>query len=178
MIPIQSHGKNESIYFRCIPGVNDRGPTMAVETGPRGQQLFGTMPDFAALLLNRGNHIIIDEVLLNDISLGAYIKALGHRIVYFIGVFCDLEVMQEREFLRGDRAIGLSNDQLDRVHTDGKGAPRKYDLMVNTSRASPFSLAREILTFMERTRAPQSFTTMGQEDAGPDTLPGTRAGIP
>ncbi|WP_342267675.1 phosphotransferase-like protein [Candidatus Tisiphia endosymbiont of Empis tessellata] len=92
---------------------------MRVETNPKGEQLFGIMPDFANLLASRNNNLIIDEVLFEDACLKSYIKSLNGYIVYFVGVFCDLsKVMQEREILRCDRAIGLSNDQIDRVHVE------------------------------------------------------------
>ena len=57
-----------------------------------------------------------DEVLFDENAVKAYAKHLQDHIAYYIGVFCDLEVMQEREILRRDRCIGLSNDQIDRVH--------------------------------------------------------------
>ena len=64
--------------------------------------------------------------------------------------------MQEREILRRDRAIGLSNDQIDRVH-DGI---REYDLNVNTSTKSSFEVAKQILAFVNSTAAPQGFINM------------------
>jgi chloramphenicol 3-O phosphotransferase len=156
MTPFPSDDKGEARYFSFVPGKNDRGPTMRVETGPKGDQLFGIMPDFANLLANRGNNLIIDEVLFDDVYLKSYINALHNHVVYFVGVFCDLAVMQEREFLRRDRAIGLSNDQIDRVHI----GLREYDLIVDTSTASPFKVATQILTFVESASAPQGFINM------------------
>ena len=52
--------------------------------------------------------------------------------------------MQEREYLRKDRELGLSNDQFDRVHN----GVREYDLTVDTSNSSVFEAAREILYFI------------------------------
>lgn len=129
---------------------------MRVEAGPKGDQLFGIMPDFANLLANRGNNLIIDEVLFDDAQLKSYIDALKNHTVYFIGVFCDLAVMQEREILRNDRAIGLSNDQIDRVHH----GLREYDFSVDATAASPFKVATLILNFIESTSAPQGFINM------------------
>jgi chloramphenicol 3-O phosphotransferase len=73
---------------------------------------------------------------------------------YYTGVFCDLAVMQEREILRRDRCIGLSNDQFDRVH---QGALNAYDFKVNTTVLSPFEAARLILQYVDTTPAPNSF---------------------
>jgi len=140
MTPIPSDDKEDAGYFHFIPGENERGPTMHAASGPKGEQLFGIMPDFANLLANKGNNIIIDEVLLDDTQLKSYIQALENHTVYFIGVFCNLEVMQIRERSRGDRAIGLSNDQIDRVHT----GLREYDLKVDTTQTSTVEVAKQI----------------------------------
>lgn len=64
--------------------------------------------------------------------------------------------MQEREFLRRDRALGLSNDQIDRVH---KGT-REYDLTVDTSNSSIFDVSREIIDFVYANKNPQGFINM------------------
>ncbi|WP_341754287.1 phosphotransferase-like protein [Candidatus Tisiphia endosymbiont of Dioctria rufipes] len=156
-LPCLSDDKPDVRYFSFVPGINDRGPTMRVETKPKGEQLFGIMPDFANLLASRNNNLIIDEVLFDDVYLKSYIKVLKGYIVYFVGVFCYLSVMQEREILRCDRAIGLSNDQIDRVHA---GSLREYDLTVDTTSRSPFEIAKQILTFVEENPAPQGFMTM------------------
>lgn len=143
-------------YYRFAPGENDLGPTMRVEKGHLSDQLFGALPDLAKLLANKGNNLIIDEVLLDEESLKNYVHALQDHTVYFVGVFCDLKTMQEREISRGDRAIGLANDQLQRVHA----GIREYDFKVDTTALSPFSVAQQILDFMESTPLPQGFAEM------------------
>jgi len=154
MTPFPSEGPKETGYFRFIPGKNTRGPTMHVESGPNGKQLFGIMPTFAEMLANKGNNLIIDEVLFDDSSLNAYTKSLSNHTVYYIGIFCELDIMQEREILRRDRCIGLSNDQIDRVH---QGARSLYDFKVDTSNKSPFEAAHQILGFIKNNPAPQRF---------------------
>jgi chloramphenicol 3-O-phosphotransferase len=64
--------------------------------------------------------------------------------------------MQEREFLRRDRAVGLSNDQFDRVHS----GTREYDLTVDTSYSSVFDVAREIIDFIDNNQNPKGFNNM------------------
>jgi chloramphenicol 3-O phosphotransferase len=150
MIPF---GKQES-YLKFIPGQNECGPTMHVEVGPNAQKLFGVMPRFAEILANQENNLIIDEVLLGEDLLKAYAKALKNYTVYYIGIFCDLKVMQQREILRRDRCIGFSNDQMDRVH---KGALNSYDFKVDTTSISPFEAAERIFKFMDGNPAPQAF---------------------
>ncbi len=143
-------------YFSFVPGENDRGPIVHVETGPLGNQVFGRMPTIAHILAHQGNNLIIDEVLFGDETSKKYTEHLKSHTVYFIGVHCKLQTMQERETLRQDRAIGLSNAQLDLVHA----GIREYDLTVDTTHTSPYATAREILAFIERTPDPQGFSRM------------------
>lgn len=151
--------KASSGYFSFVAGSNEYGQTMKVEPGPKGGQVFGLMPKFAGMLASEGNNVIIDEVLLNDNNLTSYIMELRQHKVYFVGVFCELKAMQEREILRGDRAIGLSSEQINRVH---KGL-REYDIKVDTTTCSPFVVAKQILDFMSTNPEPQSFVKMDNE---------------
>lgn len=128
-----------------------------VETKPKGTALFGTMPDLAKLLADREHNLIIDEVLFNDEALKKYAQSLRNHTVYYVGVFCDLDRMQEREILRRDRHLGLSNDQINRVHMDLKS---HYDFKVDTTSISPFKSAEAILAYVESTADPQSFNAI------------------
>ena len=157
MIPF---GRQES-YLKFIPGQNDRGPTMHVKSGPEGGKLFSVMPQFAEMLANRGNNLIIDEVLFDENALKAYAHHLKDHAVYYIGVFCDLKVMQEREILRRDRCMGLSNDQIDRVH---QGVLNSYDFKVDTTAISPFEAARLILKFADDHPSPKAFQTLAKQE--------------
>jgi chloramphenicol 3-O phosphotransferase len=67
--------------------------------------------------------------------------------------------MQEREILRGDRTIGLSNYQMSHIH----GPTRFYDLAVDTTNTSSFDCAREILAYSKENKNPQSFHRLREE---------------
>lgn len=97
MIPYSSPKKNAE-YFAFVPGENNRGPLMRVESKPTGDKLFGVMADFTLLLANQSNNLIIDEVLFDDHHLKSYVAKLTRHITYFIGIKCDLAIMQERDF--------------------------------------------------------------------------------
>ena len=145
-------------YFTMISGQNERGPTMHVASGPEGERLFRCMPQFAEMLADRGNNVIIDEVLLEQKTLKSYAQHLRAYTAYYIGIFCNLTVMQERERLRGDRCIGLSNDQKDRVHHGVLGA---YDFTVDTTVICPVTAARRIIQFVNAHPVPQSLRSLG-----------------
>lgn len=142
--------------FNFIPGKNDRGETIQIETGPYGEKVFSALPIVSRILSDIGHNLIIDEVVLNDSIIKSYINELKNQTVYFVGVFCALAVMQEREILRHDRAIGLSNAQIDIVH---KGL-RDYDFTVDTTRELSFEIAKKILNFIETTPCPKGFANM------------------
>ena len=151
---IPSGSKAKTGYFSFREGENDRGPTMIVENGPLGPQVFGALPSIARILADFRNDVILDEVLLDGKGLKSYVTELKDHTVYFIGIFCDFQQMQEREILRGDRALGLSNDQMDRVH---QNCQEYYDLKINTTQRAPFECAKEILRFLDQTSDPQGF---------------------
>jgi chloramphenicol 3-O phosphotransferase len=92
-------------------------------------------------------------------TLKAYVHHLKDCTVYYIGVFCDLEVMQEREVLRRDRCAGLSNDQINRVH---QGVLNAYDFKVDTTAISPFEAARQILKLIDENPTPKAFQSLMQ----------------
>ncbi len=150
MIPF---ARQES-YLKFIPGHNKSGAVMHVEIGPNAPKLFGLMPKFAEMLAGEGNNLIIDEVLWDEVSLKEYAKRLCHHTVYYIGVFCELKVMQEREIIRRDRCLGLSNGQIDRVHQGQLGA---YDFTVDTTTLTPFEAARQILDYILSHPDPKAF---------------------
>lgn len=158
MTPYPTISKPDARYFSFVSGENDRGPLVQVQSAANGDQLFGVMPDFSKLLAAKGNDFIIDEVLLSDEQLKSYVKKLSGHTIYFIGVFCDLPVMQEREILTRDRSIGLSNDQIDRVHQ----GIRKYDLTVDTTSTPTFGIAQQILDFCTKNLKPCGFNKMSQ----------------
>ncbi len=146
-------------YFSFVSTQNENGPIINVESGALGDRVFGMAPTIAKTLADQGNDIIIDEVLFGDSVLKTYVDQLKEHTVYFVGVFCDLKQMQEREILRRDRAIGLANGQINRVH-DGI---REYDFNVDTTHTSSFELARNILKFTDNKRDPQGFKKMGSK---------------
>lgn len=135
--------KSPSGYFSFSQRKNEHGEKIEVKTTELGKKFFNSIPIFAKTIADQGSNLIIDEVLLDTDSLKEYFRYLNSHTVYFIGVFCDLKTMQEREKLRNDRCIGLSNGQIDTVHTG-----IQYDLKVDTTNRPSESIAKEILTFI------------------------------
>ena len=78
--------------------------------------------------------------------------------VYFVGVNCDLNSMEEREFLRGDRVLGLARWQ-EKVFNLSSNY---YDLVIDTTQLSPFTNAKKILEFM-KSNEPRTFTKISNK---------------
>ncbi len=159
MVPDKFIGFGEQAkngYFSFTPRKNERGSLIQIENGPLGEKFFDSAPAIAQLLADQGNNLIIDEVLFGNEILKSYVYHLNSHTVYFVGVFCDLKSLQEREILRRDRAIGLANDQIDRVH-DGI---REYDLKVDSTHTSPFVNAHKIIEFIAQNPTPVGFHNM------------------
>ena len=92
--------------------------------------------------------LIVDLVLRDEAEFQACLKAVSPRTTYLIGVTAPLEVLEARERLRDNRALGIAREQVaDPVYQ------RKYDLVLDTSKVSPETGAaaiRELIS--ERSR--------------------------
>lgn len=137
------HGKSASQGFQFITTHDEQGPLTDVKAGPIAKNLCKTMPEVASLLA-KSFDLVIDEVLLEEEQLYDYAKALHDVDVCFVGVYCDLKEMVEREILRFDRIHGLARSQEKVVHQ----VERFYDVKVDTSKTSAFDNAATILKFV------------------------------
>ena len=138
--------KSKNSYCNFIPSKNERGKTINIECSEKGIKMFDMLPKFAKQLADLGENVIIDEVMVSKNQEDIYFETLKPHKICFVGVYCNLEVMQSREILRGDRCIGLSNAQFNIVH---KGLEEKYNLTVDTTNTPPFELANKILEFIK-----------------------------
>lgn len=144
----------EGVFFTSIS--DDNGSRIKIESGPFGKKLFETAPKIIKLLGLEGFDLIIDEVLLGKENIKHYVSQLKEFTVYFIGVMCDLNVMEEREILRGNRILGLARGQID----DVQFLSPFYDLVVDTTRVSSFECAQEILDYVRKNAHPTGFNQL------------------
>jgi chloramphenicol 3-O phosphotransferase len=91
--------------------------------------------------------IILDLVLRDEAQLDACLQVLCRRSVYTVRVWAPLNILEERERTRQDRAVGMAREQV--------GHPaynRAYDLTIDTSTCTPEQGAAAIRRLMrERT---------------------------
>lgn len=135
--------------IRAIPdgGIEDGsllhiGETGEVHIGPGWRDLEASWYIGIAAMAGSGTGVIIDEVFLNgggdQERLRAVFAGLG---VLWVGVKCDRAIARAREASRLNRVAGMAESQADVVH---EGVV--YDVVVDTSHASPESSALVILS--------------------------------
>ena len=88
--------------------------------------------------------VILDLVLRDKTELEATLRVLASRPTYVVGVSAPLNVLEERERAREDRAIGMAREQV----TD-PAYGRSYDLAIDTSTCSPEEAAAAIRRFIQ-----------------------------
>ncbi|MBR7620657.1 AAA family ATPase [Phenylobacterium sp. 20VBR1] len=130
MLPPAMFGHADGLVFETL---DDGGrPSVAIRTGPVMDAAMRGMRRAIAALAAAGNHLIVDDVILDSADEADYREVLAGFETRFVGLFAPLDVLEARELARGDRGVGLSRWQYDRVH-----AGRTYDLEIDTSTTTP-----------------------------------------
>jgi len=111
---------------------------LRIEICPVGQRMAAGDRRTMAGLAAAGNHLLVDEVLLDASWLRDWVTVLALFPVLFVRVRCPLHEVDRRE--RGDRAVGQALGYFDAVHAHGL-----YDLEVDTSRAGTAACAAQII---------------------------------
>ena len=90
---------------------------------------------------NSGNNLIVEHIL-DDTGWIDSLRTLfvGHDVL-FVGVYCSLPLLIEREKQRGDRKIGMAQADFETVH---KG--RRYDLEISSEEPLETNIS-EIIAF-------------------------------
>lgn len=128
---------------------------LIIEPGPLGYQLVSGLHHTIAALAQTGNNVIVDHVLLDPQWVRECATVLGHLPALFVGVYCPLEVVEQRERDRQDRTLGQARAQFHKVHAHGL-----YDVTVDTSQATTEACAETILVRVQPGLCSNAFTTL------------------
>ncbi|MFK7801720.1 MAG: chloramphenicol phosphotransferase CPT family protein [Anaerolineae bacterium] len=120
---------------------------MRVVAGSYGKEVYQAFQEVVLTLLSGGQKLIIDDVANGLEEVIVWKQILKAYSSCFIGVFCSIESLKEREQKRGDRKIGSSIEQFYRVH---QGI--NYDFSVDTDRNSPKEGAKLIVDFVSHVK--------------------------
>jgi Chloramphenicol phosphotransferase-like protein len=85
-------------------------------------------------------------------SLSRCLDLVSEYTVLYVGVFCPIDVLEQREAARGDRKTGLARYQSARLHENSE-----YDVEVETHELSPNQAAQKIISALETIAPPTAF---------------------
>jgi chloramphenicol 3-O phosphotransferase len=158
MMPLQYMARGEKAHegFQFLTQEDEKGPLTHVRAGPYADTLYKTYIEVIQLMADKHHDLVVDEVLFTEGTLERYVEALKNHTVYFIGIHCDQQILQEREIARGDRTLGLARALSHQVHRP----PHIYDLQLNTTHIPPSENAQHILNFIKNTPEPKGFDKM------------------
>jgi len=127
---------------------------VTIEFGEAGHRLVRGMHRAIAALALAGNDVIFEHVFLYPEWREDLLEALDGIEVYLVGIQCRLEVIEEREQVRGDRIVGQARGHCEAVH-----AGVTYDVEVDASTGPPRAAAQR---FAQRIAAqpPRAFDEM------------------
>ncbi len=152
-------GPNASAGIEFYADADEQGPVMRIRYGPVGRRVEQSLARMAHGLAQDGHDLVLDLVILDTETLQTFVQTLAELPLYFIGVQCELAVLEARELARGDRFLNSARPQHAAVHTP----PRHYDLLVDTSRAGPYELAERITRHIAAQPTPTGFAQLRRE---------------
>ncbi len=129
----------DGCYFQSYK--NEYGKAISCHSGAYGEKVFSMGMKIIKTILDCNIHLIIDEVIWKQDTMNEYFTILNEYQTVYVRIKCSRQSAQEREILRRNRAIGLANDQFDKVES----LIIKYHLEVNTDTISSFQAADKIL---------------------------------
>jgi len=151
---------SEGIEF--LNDTDARGPLVRVRRGEVGRKLEKSFASAVRSFASGGHDLVLDLVLDDPSSLRSYAEALRDLHAYFIGLRCDLSVLEARELARGDRFPNLARSHHHIVHTFSEF----YDLEVDTTASGVHQLAESIVEYVRANPAPQSFARLAARICG------------
>jgi chloramphenicol 3-O phosphotransferase len=103
-------------------------------------------------LAKGGNRLIVDYRFHHADSLPRCLDLVSGYTVLYVGVFCSIDVLEQREAARGDGKIGLARLQTARVPVNSE-----YDIEVDTHQLSANQAAQKIISSLDVIAPPTAF---------------------
>ena len=124
-----------------------------VQFGDVGKQMLRGMRRGIAAFARAGNNVIVDDLMFERSFLLDYLDALTGLEVTFVGVRCELDVVNAREAVRPGRFPGTATSHFHRVHEHCT-----YDIEVDTTASTPRECAERVIDAAKK--KPTAFDTM------------------
>jgi chloramphenicol 3-O phosphotransferase len=103
-----------------------------------------------------GNNLILEHILDREEWLAMLISRFAKHDVFFVGVHCPLEILIEREAVRGDRPLGSAKQDYETIHLD-----KIYDLELDSTNDPKINVTK-LLTAWRSNRRYSSFSASNQ----------------
>ena len=132
---------SEGFYF-----AKAKNGGLLVKNGPVGDLAIKTLPSLVKNIADSGLDVLVDEVIFEKWMMELYISTLKGHDVHIIAITCDLNIMIEREILRGNRMNGIALAQFELMQQ----FVYPYDMTIDTTHDSPFTCAKKILSFVNK----------------------------
>jgi chloramphenicol 3-O phosphotransferase len=91
-------------------------------------------------LVDGGNPVIFDHVLHDEAMYESCRTAFAGLDLFSIGVFCPVDILEQRERARGDRVLGRARGLSGVVHSF-----MGYDVKVDTGATAPQACVEQVL---------------------------------
>ncbi len=128
-----------------LRALNWEVPSVSEKLGECFQACITNFHKSLPILITPPFYGIIDHVILREDKYKECLDCLNALSFVTVGVHCQLEEVNRRELVRGDRKIGLAASQFEKVHSN-----REYDIEVDTSTMTPEQAAEIILNYIKR----------------------------
>ena len=133
-----------ALGLNVIPDSRDGQPFTRIHFGEDGQTLLRGMRRAMRALVDEGVNIIIDDIILEPGFLTDYLDAFTGCDVWFVGVRCDLAIIEEREQARLGRFPGTAFGHSEICHAHGI-----YDIEVDTGSSDPEHCVESVVSRMK-----------------------------
>ncbi len=130
------------------------GRALALSAGERARLFLAGMRAATAAFVKAGNSLIFDDVLYDPGYLEGYLAAFEGIEVWFVGLRCPLDVLEQRERQRGDRSVGHARGHYHLVHQHSL-----YDIEIDTAQTRPEDAAALIAERVQ-TGTPAAFALL------------------
>ena len=129
--------------LNVIPDQKSGQAYTRIHFGDAGQVVLRGMRRAMRALVDEGVNIIIDDIILEPLFLTDYLSVFEGCDVWFVGVRCELAVIDAREQARPGRFPGTAFGHADICHAHGL-----YDVEVNTGTDEPQACAKKVISRM------------------------------
>ena len=142
--------------LNVVPVERDGQRMAEIRFGDVAQRVLRSMHRSIAVFARGGNHVIVDDLMFEKSFLLDYLDVLKGLRVTFVGIRCDLAVVNAREATRPGRFPGTAASHFHSVH-----AHCIYDVEVDTTDSTPRRCARQIMRAAEAT--PRAFEQLREK---------------